>query len=312
MSERPLVVYVDDEVQVLRSLERRLKPRSTAWDMRFFASAAEALEALKGEREAVVVTDWLMPGMDGLELCRRLREAEAGGRREYTYVLILTGRQEVEHTVRALDEGADDFLAKPFHLEELVARIGVGVRILRLQKRLRETNRQLQTLASTDPLTGLSNRRRGVQVLEENLERVGRGKQDLSVILIDLDRFKQVNDHHGHETGDAVLRAAAATIERLSRGYDIAVRWGGDELLVVCPHARAEEAVAIAERLRAGLAETAVAAPDGTELLISASLGVGSAASGERLGVEELVARADTCLYEAKAAGRNVVKGPHP
>lgn len=156
------------------------------------------------------------------------------------------------------------------------------------------------------------NRRRGTEFLDENLERVRRGKEDLSVIMIDLDRFKDVNDRYGHLAGDALLRHVADLIRKASRKYDFAARWGGDEILLLCPHAGESDAVTIAERIRHGLAECPVVV-DGATFHGSASIGAATAHSGDDVTAAQLLAMADEFLYDAKAAGRNTVKcGPMP
>lgn len=309
MISRPRILCVDDDPHMLNALRRDLHGRRGDWDVQYLTRAADALETLAEGPEAVVVTDWLMPEIDGLEFCRRLRRIESEPGRPYSYVIILTGRQEPEYLVHALDQGADDFLSKPIHPGELMARIGVGLRTVELQRRLREANERLSILASTDPLTGLHNRRRGSEVLSENLERVRRGKEDLTAILIDLDKFKEVNDRHGHEAGDAILRHAADRLRAESRAYDCVVRWGGDELLVLCPHTDAREGAAVADRLHAALTGVPVSLPDGTVWNLEASVGAVTAVRGDTRSAEELLAAADGFLYEAKSAGRNCVRG---
>lgn len=309
MNPRPTVIYVDDDASVLRGLERTLRQYSDLWNMRFHARAETAIEDLGNSGDAVVVTDWMMPGMDGLQFCKRLREMEQEGLAPYTYVIVLTGRHDTDLVVQALEEGADDFLSKPFHTRELTARIGVGLRIIELQRHLRTANDSLLMLARTDPLTGLGNRRYGSEFLEDNLERVRRNKQDLSLIMIDLDRFKEVNDRYGHGVGDRVLVVTAECVKRVCRKYDAAIRWGGDELLVICPHADNDEAVGIALRIQAEMAGTPLDLGQGEYYHCMASFGTATALSGEDLFPEQMLARTEAVLYEAKAAGHSVVRG---
>jgi two-component system cell cycle response regulator len=257
------------------------------------------LEKDDGPRLAIV--DWMMPGMDGLEVCRRARERAV----PYVYIVLLTARDKKDDLLAAFDAGADDFLTKPMDASELRARLRTGQRVLELQSSLLEVQDALRHEATHDPLTGLSNRGAIFDALVRETHRAGRQAQDLSVVLIDLDEFKLVNDTHGHQAGDAVLREAAQRIRAAVRPYDSLGRYGGEEFLVLLPSCGMQEAAAIAERIRAQICGEPIEV-DGKALSVSASLGVASQRRGP--DSDSLVRMADEAMYRAKAAGRNRVE----
>ncbi len=303
------VLYVDDDERALRTVERGLRGYQSQWNLAFADSGMAALENLDDDHDYVLVTDWMMPGISGLDLCQRVREREAQGLSGYTYILLLTGKQEITSIVEALEAGADDFLSKPYDQRELIARIRAGIRIVELQRRLRESNEQLSVLATTDGMTGLLNRRRGREVLDEQIMLLERGKQDLSVVLVDLDRFKAVNDTYGHEAGDVLIKTVATRLRDACRQYDSVVRWGGDEFIVVCPHTDDREVAILAERVRAMVAGEPVAVTDSATMDVTISVGTASAKRGSTVEAPAFLAEADAALYAAKNGGRNRVEG---
>ena len=241
--------------------------------MSFFECPEDLLGALRPDARAVVVTDWMMDGCTGLELCERLRRFERSSGGAF-YVIVMTGRQDRDAAVLALDSGADDFVRKPCDAEELGARIRVGWRLLEAESRLREANRRLQERAATDPLTGVRNRRAGHEVIETELARVDRDLQSLALIMVDLDHFKTINDRLGHPAGDAVLVRAASRLQGACRSYDTVIRWGGEEFLLVCPLEDPSQAERLGERLRRALADSPVEVPSQEPLAVTASVGL--------------------------------------
>ncbi len=262
----------------------------------------------------------MMPGLDGMGLIGRIRASKVDA---YTYIIMLTALREKPQVVSGLEAGADDYLTKPFDPQELAARVSIGERILTLQENLVASRRNMETLAMTDTLTGLLNRRAIHQLALAELNRLRRGTANapLSVILLDIDHFKTINDSYGHDAGDRALQVVAELLLGQLRSYDGLGRWGGEEFLMLLPGTGLAEACAVAERIRLTLAEAQPALPNGTRVLLSASLGVaaideaGSEAAGE-LWLEHLVRAADQALYRAKSDGRNrvaaaeVVLGP--
>jgi diguanylate cyclase (GGDEF)-like protein len=267
-------------------------------------SGEAALERLAGDDPpTLVILDWMMPGLSGPEVCKRLR-ACPGPR--YTYLLLLTARHKTEDMVEGLEAGADDYLTKPFEPSELRARLRTAERILDLQEKLLESRRELEVLATHDPLTQLWNRRAILEHLSREAARAQREQTSLSVLLADVDRFKEVNDSRGHLVGDRVLCEVARRMSAALRPYDLLGRFGGEEFLVTLTTTAPEAAAVVAERLRATVAASLFSA-GGAEFPLSISVGVATAASGAPGDSETLLHAADAALYCAKNGGRNRV-----
>jgi diguanylate cyclase (GGDEF)-like protein len=264
-------------------------------------SGTEAWRVLESQdAPRLAVLDWMMPGMDGVEICRRVRSAN---REPYIYILLLTARTESQDLIDGMDAGADDYLTKPFNAHELRVRLHAGRRILDLQEELLKTREALRVQATHDGLTGLVNRNSILETLNDEISRAARTNQPLSVLMVDLDKFKMVNDMHGHLAGDAVLREAARRLKGSARRYDSVGRYGGEEFLVVLPGCDATDAAAQAERMRAAIAAAPFVTPS-QPLSVTASLGV---ACSSQCAPESLIRHADDALYAAKARGRNQV-----
>ena len=250
-----------------------------------------------------VITDWLMPGMDGIELIRRIRAASFPG---YIYLMILTGKEDKNDLVKGLEAGADDFLVKPFIFNELKARVTIGLRILNLETDLKQASSLMEEMALHDSLTGLYNRRAIYQHLDAELNRASRENRPLSLIMLDIDYFKSINDRYGHLTGDRTLIKVAEVARQTVRSYDWVGRWGGDEFLIILPGAGSSCATKISERILAQLAALHEPMPDGSEHSFTASIGIYTYL-GEKAGLDQLVQLADEALYQAKNSGRGRV-----
>jgi two-component system cell cycle response regulator len=245
-----------------------------------------------------------MPWVDGPELIGRIRAAASPA---YTYIILLTAKDDKADLVRGLETGADDYLAKPFDRRELLARVGIGARLLDLETRLKEARDQMEALAMQDGLTGLCNRRAIEAQAQAECSRAARDEQPTSVILLDVDHFKAVNDRYGHQIGDQALRLMADVLARSQRGYDVAGRWGGEEFMLVLPETTLEDAGRVAERVRATVAAAALPLSDGTSLEVRVSLGVAGTCDSVPPSADALIRQADEALYQAKRAGRNRV-----
>ena len=266
------------------------------------ADGAAAWEALQQpDPPRLVLLDWNMPVLDGLDVCRRLR---ASGSSNPPYVILLTARSEKGDIVRGLDAGANDYVAKPYDHEELQARLVVGQRTLALQADLLAVQDALAEQASHDPLTGILNRRAILERLAEELSRAKRQEGTLSVGMCDVDHFKAVNDTYGHQAGDDVLRGFTASVQARLRKYDSVGRYGGEEFLVIAPGVRNGGDVGLFERLCDRISHVAMPTTRGA-ISITVSIGVASAGRGST--VDTLLAAADAALYRAKADGRNRV-----
>ena len=257
----------------------------------------EAWSAMQQEQFSLLISDWMMPGIDGLELCRRVRAAEWG---RYSYIILLTALGGKGRYLDGMDAGADDFITKPFDEEQLAARLRVASRILDLHETLRVE-------ATRDSLTGLLNRRAVMEKLSHELERATRDEKPLSLMLLDLDHFKSVNDSCGHAAGDEVLREAARRMQKAMRSYDAVGRYGGEEFLLIAPGCSEQHSLTLAERVRAAIANCAIQTSH-SSLQITCSMGVVVSEGKEEESAESLIHRADQALYRAKARGRNCIE----
>jgi two-component system chemotaxis response regulator CheY len=264
----------------------------------------EAWEILQKEHIRMLLVDWMMPGLDGPELIRRIRGA---GWPRYTYIILLTARAGRDDVVEGLNAGADDYVTKPFRRDELLARMGVGSRILDLETRLSESLAREEALASKDSLTGLPNRRALYDRAVAELSRAQREKKSIGLVMMDIDNFKPINDKFGHAAGDEVLRCVAEVLLKSKRDYDFTGRWGGDEFLAILPGTSILQAGLVAERIRASMDTIRPANGDGT-IELRSSMGVACASPAfHPVDLDELLQQADDALYRAKAEGRNRV-----
>ena len=256
---------------------------------------AEALQQIeKTDRPGIAILDWMMPHVDGLEVCQAIRATPASG---YVYVILLTSLDREEDMVAGFDAGADDYITKPFRIHELRARIRTGVRIV-------ELHQQLTAAAMHDPLTSLLNRRAFFEIFEKEVARARRQQSSLGLLMVDLDHFKEVNDQHGHPAGDAVLREAARRLRARVRATDIVGRYGGEEFVLALPGCGLKQAVAIGEHLRDCISAEPFDIPSG-RLTMTTSVGVVTTWDMAEAG--HLLKTADEALYRAKAGGRNRV-----
>lgn len=264
----------------------------------------EAWGILQGnDAPRLAVLDWMMPGRDGIDICRSVRQRKG---RPYVYIILLTARGQKEDIVEGLEAGADDYVTKPFDPYELRARLRAGRRIVELQEQLLQAREALRDQASRDPLTGLWNHGTILGILRKEVARACRMQCSLAVAMADVDRFKTINDTYGHPAGDAVLREASRRLRAAMRTYDSLGRYGGDELLAVFPGCDAEGAARFAESFRARIDRKAVETPDGM-IPVTLSLGLVALEKVREVKAETLVRIADAALYRAKIDGRNRV-----
>ncbi len=269
----------------------------------------KALDLTRQKFFPIVLTDWQMPEMEGPELCRAIREENPD---RYVFIILLTSKGSKDDIISGLGAGADDYLTKPAHYAELVARIMTGIRILELEKSLKAAVDEIHLMSITDPLTGIYNRGHINERLPQEIRRAIRYGRDLTVILCDIDHFKKVNDTYGHLAGDEVLKEfARCLMSTIRQQVDWAGRYGGEEFLIVMPETDQAGAMILAERLRETVQQCETHFDDCT-IPVTASFGVtGFSPPDWKQSVkpEALLQQADVLLYEAKKAGRNQVKG---
>ena len=300
------VLVAEDDPLYRRALEHFLSRKGYAVQM-----AGDGLQALADatapEAARLIVLDWMMPGLPGPEVCRRLR---ATARDRYQYILLLTAKHTTADIVEGLEAGADDYLTKPFNVYEFFARMHVGERMIRLHDNLFAAQEALRFQATHDPLTGIWNRGALFELLHAEAERAQRKATPLSLFLIDLDHFKHVNDGFGHLAGDAILHEVAQRLSAAVRLYDIVGRYGGEEFIVAATDLESEGPHQFAERLRLAVSSLSIRTSDAS-VSLTVSIGVATSDSSGECSIEKLIQTADTALYEAKHNGRNRVETAH-
>ncbi|MEW5854571.1 MAG: diguanylate cyclase [Myxococcota bacterium] len=290
----PTVLVVDDSPSMRTMLREMLEQKGGARVLEA-SDGTVALKLVVSEQIDCVLCDVNMPTMDGYSFLRAVRSRHS---RLELPVLLLTSQDAVSDRVQGFKLGASDFLSKPVALEELLARTETNISLARMY-------RQMQRMVMTDPLTGVANRRRFDEALQAELARARRTQQQLSLLLVDVDKFKSINDWYGHPKGDAVLVSLAQTLTSEMRSYDILARVGGEEFAVVLPGEPLAGAVAMAERIRAKVEANSLGGLP--EANVTISVGVTSGPRGDDDDPQQLYARADARLYEAKRTGRNRV-----
>ena len=297
-------VLVADDCPVMRL---RLKKHLSEWGFQpvLVKDGKQALDTLSSKfAPRLALLDWMMPVMDGPTVAQHLRQEESG---PYTYIVMLTARTDADDLVSAFAAGIDDFLTKPFNEEELHQRLRAGQRILNLQDQLTQTLERLKFQATHDALTGIWNRRAILQALDRELNRAKRivhSPEATSVVMLDLDRFKSINDEWGHQAGDEALKLAGEVIRKSLRSYDYVGRYGGEEFIVILPATARDQVEIVVERIRKNIEQHPIIF-NGHTIPLTASLGVATAR--DEFDVEILIKRADEAMYRAKNTGRNRV-----
>ncbi|HEV7493091.1 diguanylate cyclase [Baekduia sp.] len=274
--------------------------RGHGWTVLEAGDGETALRLAQAEIPSVLLMAREMEGLDGMAVLDALR---ADPRTADMPIVFVTGHTDARDLAEGLERGAHDYVRKPVDPVELVARIRTALRLRALHDELARRNAELEQLARTDVLTGLANRRHADDVLRSTIASSRRHNRAMCAVLVDIDRFKSVNDAHGHAAGDAVLREVAVRLTAGLREEDVAARWGGEEFLLLLPDS--PDATIVCERLRASIADRPINVHGLLELYVSASFGW-APWTGEETG-EALVGRADVALYAAKADGRNRV-----
>jgi diguanylate cyclase (GGDEF)-like protein len=302
------ILVVDDNSDNLEILRARLESRGYAVETA--TNGEDALKLVHAAPPELVLCDVMMPGISGLEVSQRIKGDQS---LPFTPVILVTALGDTEHVVKGLNTGADDYIPKPYKFEELEARVRAMLRVKRLQDELDRKNRELEALnkrlrklSITDGLTELFNHRHVHELLRDEFERSRRTEEPLAVAMIDLDRFKQVNDTYGHPTGDVVLYETAQILRDTAREIDMVGRYGGEEFIAILPNTDEAEAARFAERVRAAV-EAHEYRDEPNLIRMTCSSGVASFPSDGADSPEQLLKKADDALYEAKESGRNRV-----
>jgi len=302
LDDRQKILVADDSAISRKLVELTLSDRR--YSLTFAKSGRETLRLFAEHHPDLLIADWTMPDLTGVEICRHIRSRPRGS---YTYIILLTGKSEKQSVVEGLAAGADDYLTKPFHHQELMARVGVGLRIIDLQREIEGQNILLKELALTDALTSLPNRRAVEDWATRQLSGAARHGFSFWVALADLDHFKAVNDTYGHNAGDTVLMAFSKVLKSNSRHSDICGRIGGEEFLLILTHATEENVKCVIDRVRTELAAKQFKF-DGNSLKVTVSFGLAGFVGTPAPEFNRLLAQADAALYSAKRLGRNRVE----
>jgi diguanylate cyclase (GGDEF)-like protein len=271
-------------------------------------AARDGIEAAKYLRQKdaprLAILDWMMPGMDGIEICREVRRR---GDAPYTYIIMLTAKGQKKDIVFGIEAGADDYVVKPFDTQELLARVRAGRRLIELHEQLIQSREALREQATHDLLTGFWNRGAILEILERDLERARREGRCVGIAMADVDNFKTINDTYGHLTGDAVLREIAQRLSQTVRHYDAIGRYGGEEFLIVLSGCDVRSAASLSERLCASVDAHPIAA-EGKLIPVTLSLGLAVDGAQNRADMTSLIRAADNALYRAKGSGGNRIE----
>jgi len=296
------VMIAEDDPMFRRILQSWL--RDWGYQVTVAEDGAQAWERLQQEPSPeLLILDWVMPEVNGPELCRRVRER---GGSPYQYIMLVTGKDAKQDLVTGFDAGADDYITKPIDRDELQARLRVGNRILSLQRSLIAAREEVAFQATHDLLTGIWNRRAALDCLQRECQRASRVHDSLAVLMLDVDHFKKINDTYGHLAGDEVLRGVADRLVQNVRSFDIVGRYGGEEFLVLLPGCDDTQIFPSADRLRAAIGSEPMALDTGT-VAITVSIGATAVPAHMEASQTEILLAADKALYEAKNNGRNRV-----
>ena len=301
------ILIVDDDI-VSRTLVKKYLNKA-GFEVATADNGKQAMGLFQDRFFPIVLTDWMMPEIDGPQLCRLIRDTKTDG---YVFIILITSRDSKTDIVSGLEAGADDYLTKPIHSAELIARIQTGIRILKLEKSLKQANEEIRLLSITDPLTGCYNRGYLNQHFPQELNRSRRYKRPLSIVLCDIDHFKRVNDEHGHQAGDEVLvKFSECILNEIRKEVDWVVRYGGEEFLIVLPETDDRGAYTMAERLRKAIAGLRIASEDKILQITSSFGGASITYKNEQttceITMDALIKTADDQLYQSKNKGRNRV-----
>lgn len=305
-------ILIVDDLQFSRAVIKSILGKAGFTNLRMADSAQQALEMLNDEKPDIVIADWIMPEMDGLELTDKIRNIDEE-ENSYTGIILFTAQEGMEHMEEAFNRGVDDYLTKPPNPREMIARIISVARINQLQNMLLESSHELSQMvkhlkevALSDPLTGIGNRRLLLKELDAHLLSASSRKSGICYAMIDIDHFKRINDTYGHDVGDEILIAFTRRLRRCVRPTDLVTRVGGEEFGVILHYTQTDH-------FKLGSLERIISTINSRSFQTSAgpldlTVSIGACyyrGGGEKPSVKQIMKCADDKLYLAKDAGRN-------
>ena len=297
------ILIAEDDCVARRVLERALEKRG--YEVIVAKDGIQAWDILQSDNAPnLAVLDWMMPGMDGLEVCQKLRAKEHA---IHPYVILLTGKDRKKDLIHGFEAGADDYIRKPFDTDELSVRVRAGERIINLQIEGAVALDSLRKQTTRDSLTGVLNRATILNELTREFDRNPRTGKPTAVAMVDLDKFKAINDTYGHPVGDRVLAETAKRMASEVRSYEAVGRYGGEEFLIILSGCDTEGASSMAKRICDSVAAEEFIVP-GAKLTVTASFGVACTEQFMEPTEAGLIRAADMALYRAKDNGRNQVQ----
>jgi len=291
--ENRTILVVDDTISNLDILIELLHD----YDVIDATNGKDALEIAEEEEIDLILLDIMMPDMDGYETCQKLK---SNSTTKNIPIIFITAKSDEDSIEKAYEIGGIDYVTKPFKPKELLARVNRELQLQDLQK-------QLKLLASTDPMTTLYNRRFFTNIASHLLDLAKRDKKTISIVMIDIDKFKTVNDTYGHQIGDDVIIHLANIFLKNKRNSDIVCRYGGEEFVILLPNTSIEGAQTVAQKIRKNVESSIMNLASNKSLKYTISLGVSQVDVDNEINIEQALKRADDALYEAKEGGRNRV-----
>ncbi len=295
----PRVLIVDDDPANIRLVQETLDGHGYVIDTA--VDGVQALEKVRAQAPDLLILDVMMPKMNGLEVCRIVKSMSADN---FIPIILVTVQGDIDSKVTGLKLGADDYLAKPYNPLELRARVASMLRIKSLQDKINAKRKDLEALSVTDDLTGLYNHRALQQRLRDEFLRAQRYNEPLSVLMVDVDHFKVVNDNHGHLFGDFVLCEMGKIFKSTVREIDVVARYGGEEFMIILPQTHFTGSLTVADRVWRAIGEHQFTSGK-VVAMVTVSIGISFYPNKNVGNVEQLVGFADQALYQAKSEGRN-------
>ncbi|AFZ54600.1 diguanylate cyclase [Cyanobacterium aponinum UTEX 3222] len=295
-----LILAVDDN-SVNRILIEKIL-RKEGYQAKILAHSQEVLPYMEQINPDLILLDLMMPNINGLELCQQIK---LNPHFQDIPVIFITASDEKQDLLKAFDLGAVDYITKPFHNRELLARIKTHLELKFTRDELKKALVELEKLATTDELTGISNRRNFSTLAEREFNLAKRQKRYFALLILDIDYFKKINDSHGHIAGDFVIKSVAQQCVLSIRQEDLCARWGGEEFIIFLSESMLEDGIAVARRLRQDIEELSVAF-ESEQINVTVSIGV-AVYNPEDKNVNQTIIRGDMALYQAKNSGRNRV-----